>query len=308
MLLVRRILKSGLVIGALVAAGCGGATMAPPEGSAAGRTGAAGAAGTSGTAGAAAPAGQAGTHAVLGQAPTTGAPPGVYLTSESATASGVSPCASTTLGTVLDAIRAGDPSLADIQTLYDPGTTTGDGNFIYAYDVGVLGFDIIFKRGLGDCLAGCTENDYQYFSTGAACRPMKVGHYHAAWGTGTCLTVDGAPMWSHPVPPDPITVCGADNSPRDLRGTYAVHAQGSRTPCSTAPASATPLDANIQLVIEQNSGDLANGFVTFTSTGDPLVDGVRLPAQFQRQRFDAALMTSLPPDTCPRSASMPPGW
>src|SRR5207248_59057 len=81
------------------------------------------------------------------------------------------------------------------------------GSFIYAYDVGVLGFDIVFKRGLGDCLAGCTENDYQYFSTTVSCQPVKVGHYHAGWGAGACLTVDGAPMWTHPASPDPLTVC-----------------------------------------------------------------------------------------------------
>jgi hypothetical protein len=209
----------------------------------------------------------------------------------------------TPLGDVLDAIRAGDSSLADIQTIYNPGTTTGDGSFIYAYDVGVLGFDIVFKRGLGDCAAGCTENDFQYFSTGAACRPTKVGHYHAAWGAGTCLTVDGTPLWAHPVPPDPLIICGEDNSPNDLRGTYAVHAQGSRTPCS-AGAAASPLDTIVQLVIEQNTADLSNGFVTFASTGDPLVDGVRLPARFQRRRFDAALMASFPPDACPRATSI----
>jgi hypothetical protein len=238
-------------------------------------------------------------------APSPVDPPGVYLTSatQTATATGVSACGSTTLGAVLDQIRADDATLADITTIYDPATATSDGSFIYAYDVGVSGFDIVFKRGLGDCPAGCTENDYQYFSTGSACKPMKVGHYHATWGTGTCLTVDGAPMWTHPLPPDPLTVCGSDNSPHDLRGTYSVHASGQRTVCAVN-AAASPVDAQVQFVVEQDSKDLSSGFVTFSATGDPLVDGVRLPARFQRQRFDAALMTNPTPGTCAVKAAI----
>jgi hypothetical protein len=263
-----------------------------------------GAAGADGVNGPSASGGGGGSaHVQLSHAPGPIDPPGVYLTSESATASGPSPCGTTPLGDVLDAIRASEVTLADIQTIYNPATSAGDGSFIYAYDVGALGFDIVFKRGLGDCPAGCTENDYQYFSTDASCEPTKVGHYHTAWGTGTCLTVDGAPMWAHPAPPDPLIICGEDNSPSDLRGTYAVHAQGQRTPCA-AGASASPLDDVVQLVIEQDAMDPSNGFVTFSSTGDPLVDDVRMPARFQRQRFDAALMSSFPPDVCPRATSI----
>jgi hypothetical protein len=287
------------------------ACSAPPPASELATSGAAGhASGDAGAAGATGGAnatvglgGDAALPVVLGRAPGPVSPPGAYLTSRSATASGPGPCAMTALGDVLDAIRAADPSLADIQTLYDPTSGGGDGSFIYAFDVGVLGFDIVFKRGLGDCASGCTENDYQYFSTGPSCRPSKVGHYHAAWGSGTCLTVDGTPMWARPLPPDPITVCGEDNSPRDLRGTYAVRAQGSRMACA-AGAAPSALDATIQLVVEQDPTDPSSGFVTFMSTGDPLVDGVKLPARFQRQRFDAAYIGSFPPDACPRATSV----
>jgi hypothetical protein len=247
------------------------------------------------------------TDAVPSAAPSFGAgpaaPPGIYLTSETATSSGVSPCATTTLGSVLAAIRAGHPALADIQTLYDPTTSSADGSYISAYDVGTLGFDIVFKRGLGDCAAGCTENDYQYFSTEGSCRPVQVGHYHAAWGTGTCLTVEGTPMWTHPLPPDPLTVCGEDNSPQDLRGTYTLHASGQRATC--APAAATSSSGGtIQVVIVQDAKDLGTGSVTFSLTGDPLVDGVALPARFQRRRFDAAVMSSSSPGSCARASTV----
>jgi hypothetical protein len=233
----------------------------------------------------------------------TSAPPGVYLTDESATAHAPSACATTKLGDVLDAIRAAEPSLADIHTIYDPATATTDGSFIYPYDAGVLGFDIVFKRGLGDCLAGCLENDYEYFASDASCRPVKVGHYHSGWGAGSCLTVEGTPMWTHPTPPDPLTVCGADNSPRDLRGTYSAAAAGQRTPCAIG-ATASPLGGDVQIVIQQDPQDLSMGFVTFSNTGDPVVDGVPLPARFQRRRFDAALMKAYPPEACPREASV----
>ena len=46
------------------------------------------------------------------------------------------------------------------------------------------------------------------------------------------------------------------------------------------------------------------GFVTFSLTGDPFIDGVPLPAHFQRRRFDAALMKGYPPDSCPREATV----
>jgi hypothetical protein len=230
-------------------------------------------------------------------------PPGIYLTSETATASGVSPCGTATLGSVLAAIRAAHPELADIQTLFDPAISSADGSYISAYDVGTLGFDVVFKRGLGDCAAGCTENDYQYFSTEASCLPTQVGHYHAAWGTGTCLTVEGTPMWTHPLPPDPLTICGEDNSPRDLRGTYTFHASGQRATCAPG-AVTTPLDGTIQVVIDQDPKNLGSGAVTFSLTGDPLVDGVTLPARFQRWRFDAALMSSYPPSSCSRASTV----
>jgi hypothetical protein len=110
-------------------------------------------------------------------------------------------------------------------------------------------------------------------------------------------------MWGTPTAPDPIVVCGADNSARDVHGTYSVSAQGGRTVCA-AGATASTIDASIQLAIAQDPKDLSSGSVTFTGTGDPLVDGVAMPARFQRQRFDAALMTSLPAGSCPRTSSI----
>ena len=300
----RRPWSLSIVAGALALAGCGGtsdsrggpgaASPGPSPGDAASATGAGG--GAVDTDGGS-------PSAVRAEATGSVEPPGVYLTSESVEGS-LGPCAVTTLGDVLAAIRNANPPLADILTIYNPATATTDGSFIYAYDVGVLGFDVVFKRGLGDCPAGCTENEYWYFSTDGACQPVSAGHYHAAWGTGSCLMVDGAPLWGRPTPPDPLTVCGQDNTARDLRGTYELHATGQLTRCSLNATNPSAVDVRMKLVIQQDPRDLSTGAVTFSLTGDPLVDGVALPARFQRERFDATTMSSNLPSVCPRQTAV----
>src|SRR5262249_35765453 len=142
-------------------------------------------------------------------------------------------CAGVTLAAILDAIRAASPDLAAVTTLFDPTQQGGgDGSFIYAYQRADGGFAVVFKLGSGDCPAGCTDNDYRYFSTHGTCAPIAVGHFHTSWGSGSCLATDGAPMWDHPPAPDPLIVCGADNAPADLRGSYTLHATGQRQPCA----------------------------------------------------------------------------
>jgi hypothetical protein len=102
-------------------------------------------------------------------------------------------------------------------------------------------------------------------------------------------------MWNHPPPPDPLTVCDQDNTPQAVSGTYQLHAAGQRTPCTAPTAAAAKvatLDETVTLVIQQDATDSSTGTVTFMSTGDPLVDGVALPARFQRMRFDAEQSTT----------------
>jgi hypothetical protein len=295
---------------ALLLAGCG-SSGAP----AAAMSSAGGTQGTSpadGSANDAAPTGAAGTSAQAGTSGGANGPtsnpgtnataPGKYVTASTAPGSG--PCAGATLASLLDKIRALHPTLADITAIYNPATTGGDGSFIYPYVRSDGGFDIVFKRGSGDCQAGCTDNAYEYFATDTTCTPVDVGHYHATWGAVNCLTVDGAAMWNHPPPPDPLTVCGQDNAPVDLHGTYLLHAAGQRTPCTATAAKAAAIDTTVTVLVEQNAKDLAAGFVTFSGTGHALVDGVRLPARFQRRRFDATLQSSNAPNTCPREQSV----
>jgi hypothetical protein len=247
--------------------------------------------------------GVAGTNGAVD--PRTTPAPGLYVTDGQVAGTGA--CAGTTLATLLDEIRVANPALAAVTTLYDPTQQgVGDGSFIYAYQRSDGGFAIVFKVGSGDCPSGCTDNDYSYFSTDAACVPVAVGHFHAAWGTGTCLETDGTPMWNHPPAPDPLTVCGADNAPQDLRGSYMVHATGQRQPCQTAADATAPIavDAIITMTIDQDPNQLANATVTFLGTGHPLVDGIALPGQVQRRRFYAALQSGNLPNICPRTQSV----
>ncbi|MDB4979473.1 MAG: hypothetical protein JWM82_225 [Myxococcales bacterium] len=256
-----------------------------------------GAAGTGGpTAGATAGAGDAAVPVVNATAP------GRYVTASTSVGSG--PCAGVTLASLVDKIHAVTPTLADVTVVYNPAAAGGDGSFIYPYVRSDGGFDIVFQRGSGDCPAGCTDNTYEYFATDATCTPVEIGHYHATWGAQNCLTVDGAALWNHPPAPDPLTVCGQDNTPRDLHGMYLLHASGQRTPCTATASKAAGIDATVMVLVEQNAQDLAAGFVTFSGTGHALVDGVRLPARFQRRRFDASAQSSNAPNTCPREQSV----
>ncbi|MBI2391996.1 MAG: hypothetical protein HYV09_20560 [Deltaproteobacteria bacterium] len=156
------------------------------------------------------------------------APPGPRLTAETAKGSGV--CAGRTLGQAIDAAYAAMPSLKDITVLYDPEKVMSDGSFVHAFQKPDGGFAIVFKRGGGDCPAGCTENEYWYFETDAACATKQVGHYLPTWGSG-CVNVVGAPL-------------GARRR-RSIRPTYAAPTRPRRTspartrsvrPCRARPA------------------------------------------------------------------------
>jgi hypothetical protein len=138
-------------------------------------------------------------------------PPGRYLI-DPATAGGEA-CTALTLETVLGVIRGGHPELADITTIYNPARQlVGDGSFVYPYQRSDGGFSVAFKRGLGDCPSGCTDNYFYYFATDQGCSARQVGHYHARLTGGTCLEVDGAPLWGHPPAPDPQSLCVAEGA------------------------------------------------------------------------------------------------
>ncbi|MEA2697687.1 MAG: hypothetical protein QOI66_1958 [Myxococcales bacterium] len=231
--------------------------------------------------------------------------PGLYIVDPATPGAG--DCASMTLADVLAAIRAKTALLAAVTTIYNPtqqGTT--DGNFIYPYQTADGGFAVAFKRGAGDCPGGCTDNTYDYFQTDDRCAPQQVGHYRAV--SGSCLQVEGTPMWGHPAaPPDPSLICGADNTPKNISGIYSFRVQGQRQPCTTTAdslASPNNVDTTITVTLIQSGASLGNGVVIITGTGNALVDAVGLPATFIRSRFEATLQKSNLPSNCPQESSV----
>jgi hypothetical protein len=213
---------------------------------------------------------------------------------------GAGACAGVSLQQVIAAVHQGWPALADVTELYrDDPTRIGDGSFIYAF-AHDGGFALVFKRGGGDCPAGCTENEYWYFVTDAVCAPTQVGHYGIAPGAGNCLMASGKPMWGLPRAPDPVAVCGADNTPAPVSGVYKLDGTGTRVAC-TEKAGAEPqmsVALALTLSVTQAAGDPAHGTVTLDGTGHPLIDGQPIPATFTRRRFTAARETSNLPATC----------
>lgn len=221
--------------------------------------------------------------------------PGPYVTDT--TTKG---CGGKTLGDFIAAAYALMPALSDITKLYDPATTMFDGSFIYAFALPAGGFAIAFKRGGGDCPAGCTENEWWYFQTDASCVLKQVGHYHPTYGSG-CVNMDGTPMWATPIAPDPTSVCGGDTTPKNISGTYTFCASGSKTACTEKGGAekAVSFGADIKVVIAQKPEDLTKGTVTVTGVGHPKIDGIAFEATFTRQRVSAAKSYSNLPAKCP---------
>ncbi len=218
---------------------------------------------------------------------------------------GTGPCAGKTLQAVIDAVGVLQPSLADIQRIRPSGLTI-DGDFIYAFAKADGGFALAFKRGRGDCPSGCLADEYWYFETDATCAPRQSGHYSSGWSTKNCVAVEGTRLWNVPRAPDPIYVCGADNSAQDVTGTYVVKADGDSTACTAAKGSEprVPKSMTLQMIIAQDTQDPAKGTVTFTGTGHTGIDGHAIPATFSRRRFTASEKIDDQPSTCPGQTTL----
>jgi hypothetical protein len=140
--------------------------------------------------------------------PAMAVPPGDPVYDAALAGSGA--CAGNTVAALIAQVHADWPQLGDVQRVYQPraGRFGGDGSYVYAF-AGPGGFALAFRRGGGDCPAGCTENEYWYFATNERCAAEAVGHYRAGWESGTCLSTAGAPLWGVPTAPDPDLVCPA---------------------------------------------------------------------------------------------------
>lgn len=212
---------------------------------------------------------------------------------------GVGSCARRTLADVIAAVHQLNPALADITILegMDPNLS-GDGNriFAFAHD---KGFRLVFKRGAGDCPAGCIDNRYWYFATDESCNVVAMGSYSRTFSSqGNCFTVEGTPLWGIPQPLDPAHQCGADNRPQNIAGTYRFRAAGLRQPCSQKGGNEEKVTLELTVVLGQTPADLSKGTVTIQGTGNPRLDGVSLPATFSRRRLAVRHKTSNLPAMC----------
>lgn len=209
-------------------------------------------------------------------------------------------CQSVTLGQIIDGIHAEHPELADISTLYAPNPQGGgDGSFIYAFQRPDGAFALVFKRGGGDCPAGCTENDYWYFETVAKCEVSAVG-YTRRYFDGKCLPADQLAMWGIPSAAPPESICGASNETQDLSGDHLVFLCGQGSQCATSSQGSKPtaLSSVVTLHIAQDPADLAHGTVTLSGTGEPLLDGRALTAEFKLRQFHVEEHSAAAPDNC----------
>lgn len=277
------------------ASGAGGA-----GGKDAGGTGGAG--GHSGSGGSGGAAGDAGDVCQAPPPPLVALAPGKPTADPNAHGSGA--CGSKTIAQAISQVHAAHPELSDIQALFDPDTATTDGSFVYAYVTPAGGIALVFKRGGGDCPAGCTENEYWYFATDASCTPAPAGHYHPTYGDGGCVAQEGSPLWGRPGPMDPTYVCHADLSPVAMSGTYHFTSCGQASPCSTAPVPAQTVHPAITVDVAQAPADMTQGTVTVHGTGFAIVDGRPLVATFLRKRFRVEEMKDNLPSQCPEQHTL----
>jgi len=212
---------------------------------------------------------------------------------------GAGACSGKTLGDVVQAVHAAHVDLADITTLYDKANPTLDGSFIYAFAKSDGGFDLVFKRGGGDCPSGCTENEYWYFETGAGCTATQVGHLEIPGVE--CVPSDQQAMWGRP-PVIPQEYYCSPMPPPDMSGTYALSACGRREPCALAGGQggeAQPLTTTVTMVVAQTPNDRQIGTVVLTGSNVPELDSTPIPAKFTGRSFTANLEVSNLPAKCP---------
>jgi len=102
----------------------------------------------------------------------------------------------TSADAAIAAIQARFPEVANIQRA--ASGTIGATTDIKVFDRGE-GWEIVFTEGWGDCMAGCINNRYYYFSVRRDGRITKVGEYARIFNeTTNSYQTTGVPMWGVP--------------------------------------------------------------------------------------------------------------
>lgn len=277
---------------------------------------------SAGCVGASAPSGTAPPPAPLTELVAPAHPDAAPWSFPGPTTPGEGPCASTTLGAVLDEIRRGFPAVADITSLKPAGpvgVTVAAGGAVAqgtsppppaevtSYIIGLSdarAFGAMFFRGAGCRGDLCQDRSYWYFETGEGCRPRWVGHNRAVdrpgGAHGPCVEFAGASLWSTPGEPAPRARCDADWSPQDISGTRRAVAIdpfagcGRQDPARVGPDQVTA----IQLSIAQGA-DRRLAELSLIDTGIPFLDGRSFAGLVERQSFTSLTDETTAGDPCP---------
>ena len=225
--------------------------------------------------------------------PPLDAPPGSPVVDGQTAGSGA--CASRTLGEVIQAVYALQPDLVDITAIHDATKPTLDGSFIYAFRKDDGGFALVFKRGGGDCPAGCTLNEYRYFETDDGCKVVRVGDLDLTQNSafrpirkrsGVCRRCR---LWR-----TRRQRC-ARGLERNVRRSRLRHSRSLFTGCQERrnPFHATAANRDPSGSAEPGDG---HGYVRNPSL--PELNATPIPATFKRRSFSATLSMSNLPSNC----------
>lgn len=192
------------------------------------------------------------------------------------------------------------PELSDIRQLnHVDGASPASSISAYLEPDGA--FSLVFRRGDGDCLAGCINNEYWYVKADDTCAPQQAGYYKRTFKSdGNCFEESGAAMWDEPRALDPQYACGANLMPQNLVGSHQLHARGVLQACARSGETIAPMsiDKAITLEVAQDAADLAKATVTLQDVGHPLLDGRKLTAEVVRRRVIVHVQESNLPSTC----------
>lgn len=205
-------------------------------------------------------------------------------------------CSSTSIEQFIARAQQLRPELADIRELAhvdsSPGMTS-----ISAYLEADFTLTLVFRRGDGDCAAGCIDNEYWYFKSDDACAPRQAGYYKRADDPNrNCYVESGAPLWNEPRPLDPKLSCGANLTPQDVSGSHQLRARGVVQACARSGESIAPMsiDELIKLDVMQDSAQPSHATITLHGVGHALLDDRKLNADVVRRQLSVHVSDNQP--------------
>lgn len=192
---------------------------------------------------------------------------------------GTGACEGVSLGEFIERAHELRPELADIEAL-----TPGSGEVLADPGREIIplqsddGFLLAFKRGDGDCEAGCISSTYFYFESDEECQPVYLGKYSAIYDSeNKCYEVEGERRWDVGRNVPTTSRCDYEPYAADVSGSHEVSAEGSIVPCSTESGEEEAWEEALEFVVEQDPSDPTKAEVSFKNV-HPKVDAGSWPA------------------------------